>query len=426
MNEIFIILLLILLNGVFAMSEIAIISVRKGNMQQNARRGSKRAKTVMQLAENPDRFLSTVQIGITLIGILTGIYSGAALADGFALWLQSVGLPAAYARVTAQAVIVVSVTFASIVMGELIPKRIGMAAAERVALAMAVPMMALSRVASPFVWLLSKATHAALSALPLKEAEVKVTEAEIRQMVQEGKEDGTVEAVEQDIVERVFLLGDQKVSSLMTHRSDITALDVGSAAADIKATIGNNMYESYPVIDGQMDHILGMVSLKDLVLQLSEPGFTLRGVMRPAVYFHENMSVYKALEQMKERRLGQVFVCDEFGCFQGIVTLRDILEGLVGDISNPSDTADIVVRDDGQSWLVDGQCAFFNMLSFFDMDDLYDPATPYNTVAGLVIDQLKHIPTAGEVAQWQTLRFEVVDMDGARIDKLLVTKTAGE
>ncbi len=422
MDEIIIILLLILVNGIFAMSEIAVIQARKTTLSNDEKKGSKGAKTALRLANDPDRFLSTVQIGITLIGILTGIYSGASLSGRFSDVFESFGMPERWAYPLAQGIIVIVVTYLTIIFGELVPKRIGMSVAERVSEIIARPMYVLSVIAGPFVWILSKSTEAVVDLLGVKNAESKVTEEDIKSIVQEGKEDGEVQEVEQDIVERVFMLGDLTVDSIMTHRSDVVTLDVNMTNDELKEVLNGNLYEAYPLIDRGIDNILGVVLLKDLLFRLDDKTLKLKSIMHPAVYFYENMSVYKALEQMKEKRLTQAFICDEFGSFQGIITLRDILEGLVGTINEVNNDPEIVKREDSESWLVDGQCSFYDFLSYFDKEDLYDSEQQdYNTLAGLIIEQMKHIPQAGERTDWNCFNFEIVDMDGARIDKVLVT-----
>ncbi len=422
MDEIIIILLLILVNGIFAMSEIAVIQARKTTLSNDEKKGSKGAKTALRLANDPDRFLSTVQIGITLIGILTGIYSGASLSGRFSDVFESLGMPESWAYPLAQGIIVIVVTYLTIIFGELVPKRIGMSVAERVSEIISRPMYVLSVIAGPFVWVLSKSTEAVVDLLGVKNAESKVTEEDIKSIVQEGKEDGEVQEVEQDIVERVFMLGDLTVDSIMTHRSDVVTLDVNMTNDELKEVLNGNLYEAYPLIDRGIDNILGVVLLKDLLFRLDDKTLKLKSIMHPAVYFYENMSVYKALEQMKEKRLTQAFICDEFGSFQGIITLRDILEGLVGTINEVNNDPEIVKREDSESWLVDGQCSFYDFLSYFDKEDLYDSEQQdYNTLAGLIIEQMKHIPQAGERTDWNCFNFEIVDMDGARIDKVLVT-----
>lgn len=419
MNEIIIIIALILLNGLFAMSEIALISARKSSLSTDAKRGSKLAKLALKLTNEPDRFLSTVQIGITLIGILTGIYSGAKLSDDFAVLLQEWGVSTAYAPMIAQTVIVIAVTYLTLIFGELVPKRIGLSVAEKASKVIARPMYMLSWIAAPFVWILAKSTSAMFNMLGLKDSESKVTEEEIKTIVQEGKEDGEVQEVEQDIVERVFLLGNLKVDDIMTQRNEITWLDVNMTKQEVMETLEQQLFDMYPVTDGKKDEVKGVISLKDLVLHLSTADFNLEGIVRPAFYFPENMTVYKALEKMKEQRISRALICDEFGVCQGIITLRDILEALLGSVNDTHKEPDIIKRSAGEGWLVNGQCAFYDFLTYFEREELFESGN-YNTVGGLILELLEHIPQAGEQVRWYDFVFEVADMDGVRIDKVLV------
>ena len=418
--EILIIALLILLNGIFAMSEMALVSARKSNLEMQARQGSRGARKALRLAKDPDRFLSTVQIGITLIGILTGIYSGDTLAARFGEQLARLGLSLRSATAIAQVVIVILVTYLTIIFGELVPKRIGMNAAEKAASILARPMGALSTIASPFVWLLAKSTAAVTRLLGLQKAESKVTEAEIRSIIQEGAEDGEVQEVEQKIVGRVFSLGDRTVDSIMTHRSEIVWIDLSMSADRIRELVDGSPHNRFPVADGNLDRVEGVVYLKDLFTHINDPDFAVRKVLRPAKFFHEETEVYNALEQLRTEHLGYGIVCDEFGITQGIVTLRDILEALVGTMLEEREEPDIVPREDGSA-LVDGQCPFYDFLAYYGLEDVL-PHNEYNTLSGLILDELEHIPQTGEQLQWQMFRFEIVDMDGARIDKILVTR----
>lgn len=420
MDEILIIVGLIVLNGIFSMSEVALISARKTRLSTDAKKGSKAAGVALKLANDPDRFLSTVQIGITLIGILTGIYSGNKIASDFSDILVSWGIPVNYSATLAQGIIVVIVTYLTIIFGELVPKRIGLSIAEQAAKTVSRPMNLLSTLALPFVWLLSKSTELIFNLSGIKEADNKVTEEEIKSIIQEGTEDGEVQPVEQDIMQRVFLLGDLKVSSIMTHKSDIVWLDTDMGADEVKKLLSQKLYEFYPIAEGDLDHVKGIVNLKDLVLHLYEPDFKLEALIHEAVFFHESMNVYKALEQMKARKISRALVCDEFGVCTGIITLRDILEGLVGTMDVPGEEPDIIKRVSGDGWLVDGQCALYDFLCYFDRQDLFENAE-YHTLGGLILQQLQHIPTSGETLQWNGFHLEIVDMDGARIDKVLVT-----
>ncbi len=419
--ELIIILILILLNGLFSMSEIAMISARKSNLSAEAKKGSSSAKRALQLAEEPDRFLSTVQIGITLIGILTGLYSGDKFAEDFSEILVGWGMNASIALGVSKTIIVVIVTYLTLIIGELLPKRIGMNYSERIAKVVAGPMHLLSLLTSPFVWILTKSTALLSKMIGLREEDPIVTEEEIKSMIAEGAEDGSVQEMEQDIVERVFSLGDRKVESIMTSRNEIVWIEKEMTAEDISDLIKENLFEVYPVGNDSLDDILGVVFLKELFAALDQPDFKLSDIIRPAQYFHEYTDVYKVLEQMQEKQVAYGLVCDEFGVFQGIVTHKDILEGLVGTISDDEQEPDIIERKEENSWLVDGQIPFYDFLEHFECEDLF-AENDYNTLGGLILEKLEHIPLSGESLQWEDFQFEVVDMDGARIDKILVKK----
>ena len=369
--------------------------------------------------------LSTVQIGITLIGILTGIYSGNRIAADLTETMISWGVSVTYASALAQGIIVVVVTYLTIIFGELVPKRIGLSVAEKAAKVVARPMRVLASIALPFVWLLSKSTEIIFNLLGIKETDNKVTEEEIKSIIEEGTEEGEVQPVEKDIMQRVFLLGDLKVSSIMTHKSDIVWLDMDMTADEVRAVVNENLFEFYPIADGDLDHVKGIVNLKDLVVHLSNPDFKLASLIHEATYFHESMNVYKVLEQMKMQKISRALVCDEFGICTGIITLRDILEGLVGNVDDPEEEPDIIKRVNKEGWLVDGQCSLYDFLCYFNRSDLFE-ASEYHTLGGLLLKELQHIPTSGETLQWNGFTFEVVDMDGARIDKVLVTTPIAE
>lgn len=419
--EIFIIIGLILLNGILSMSEIALVSARKARLELDAKRGNKSAQTALKLAGEPDRFLSTIQIGITLIGILTGLYSGEAFAGNLAEVVRHVPVLEPYALGVSKTIIVIIVTYLTLIMGELVPKRIGMGYAERVSMLVAKPMYFLSKLALPFVWLLSRSTALVIKITGIKaNEENKVTEEEIKAIVKEGFDGGEVQEVEQDIVERVFNLGDRNVGSIMTHRSDLVWLDVTDSIEKIREKVQENLFNIYPVASEKFDNIKGVVYLKDLFGRIDEPDFSLEEVIRPAQYLPENQSVYNALEQFKVARVKYGIVTDEFGGIQGIVTLKDIMEGLIGQVPEVGEEAEIVQRADG-SWLVDGQYNFYDFLEYFDMEDLY-AEHDYNTLSGLILEILERVPKTGETLSWLTFQFEIVDMDGARIDKVLVSK----
>mgnify|MGYP001771216531 FL=1 len=422
--EAFIILLLIFINGVFSMAEIAMISSRKSKLNAEASNGDKAARAAVRISSDPDKFLSTVQMGVTLVGILTGIFSGDSLARDFASLLTSLGIGAGTASVLSKGIIVFIVMFLSILLGELIPKRIAMSNPEKVAKALAGLMRFVSWTASPVVWLLAKSTALCAKALGIKERESKVTEDEIKSIIEEGKDEGEVSPVEQDIVERVFTLGDLSVSTIMTLRDDIVWLDLEMTEDEIIKTIESTIFEQYPVVDGDIDHVVGVLSIKDYVTALrKDKHLDLKKMMKEAHYVHENMSIYTVLEYMKSERIHRALVCDEFGGLEGIISLKDIFDALVGNMA-PQELMkepDIIARKDGEGWLVDGQCSIYDFLSHFDLGENMEDYD-FSTVGGLLLENLQHVPKSGEKTEWQGFSFEVADMDGARIDKIIVKK----
>lgn len=404
------------------MSEIAIISARKHQLEKSGKEGSKGAKTALMLAADPDMFLSTIQIGITLIGILTGIYSGEALGSVLGDWFVSLGVGAGMATLTAKIIIVAAVTYVTLVFGELVPKRVGMAASDSVARVMSRPVYWLSVVAKPFVWLLAKSTSLVVMCLGLKDYKNKVTEEEIKSMIQEGAEYGEVQKVEQDIMERVLLMGDIKVSVIMTHRADVESIDLNAGKDDIRQLLSDSLHDYYPVVNGKAATVEGVMSLKSLMIHFDDEDFAVEKIMSKPYAVYEDMSVYDCLEKLKiDHQSGFAIVYDEFGEYKGVITLRDIFEGLIGVVNPDIDAPQIVLRSDGEGWLIDGQCSFYDFLVYFELED-ETADTNYNTVGGLILSKLSYIPSVGERIFWTDFIFEVVDMDGARIDKVLVTR----
>lgn len=416
--EILIIILLILFNGFLSMSEIALVSARKTRLEIESKRGNSNAKAAFKLAKEPNRFLSTIQIGITLVGILTGLYSGETLASSLAVYISMIPLLAGSSAIISKIIIVTIVTYLTLIVGELVPKRLGMNYAERVSMIAARPMLILSKIASPFIWLLSYSTSGVIKILGVhSNEENKVTEEEIKAIIKEGFDGGEVQEVEQDIVERVFNLGDRDVCSIMTHRSDLIWFDLNDTPSEIRKKVQKDPYNLYPVSDGKFDEIKGVVYLKDLFCHIDDPNFTLKNIITEPKYVPENQSVYSVLEQFKNAEVPYSIVIDEFGGIQGIVTLKDIMEGLVGQVSG-GDEPEITKRADG-SLLVDGQYKFYDFLEYFDLEDLYNEHD-YNTLSGLILEILERVPKTGERLNWLDFEFEIVDMDGARIDKVLV------
>lgn len=419
MTEIFIILGLILLNGVFSMAEIALVSARKARLEAQANKGDARAREALKLANNPDTFLSTVQIGITLIGILTGIFSGETLTQRVSDFFSGIPLLAQYAKGLGTAVIVVLITYFSLVLGELLPKRIGLSSPERIAKLAAGPMGIISKVTYPFIWLLSSSTTLLSKLFNIRKNDSQVTEEEIKAIISEGTEQGTIEEAEQEIIERVFHLGDRNITSLMTHRSDIVWFDVNDNEISIKEKIVREPHSIYPICDGDLDNIKGVVSIKDLYISNDLTLF--KHIMKPAIFVPENNTAYRVLERFKEGQIHSCFIVDEYGSVQGMMTLNDILEAIVGDLPQTDiEDYEIAEREDG-SFLVDAQIPFYDFLSRFEMTDFMNEGEQeFNTLAGFILHKLERIPQTGDKLEWNGFLFEIIDMDSLRIDKILV------
>lgn len=422
--EVVIILVLILLNGIFSMAEIALVSARKVRLENAARQGDEKAKAALKLSNNPDTFLSTVQIGITLIGILTGLYSGEQLKEDVQGFFNTIPAVARYSNGIATTIIVIGVTYFTLVLGELLPKRIGLANPERIAKLLAQPMNFISRVTFPFVWLLSRSTSALVTLFGLKRtSDSNVTEEEIKAIINEGTSSGAIEETEQEIIERVFHLGDRNITSLMTHRTDIVWLDVTEEVESYKRKIKAAPHSVYPVCEGQIDSIKGILTIKDLYTAGNVA--VLKDVMRKPLFIPDNNSAYQVLEKFKETQIHAAFIVDEYGTFLGMITLNDILEAIVGDMPETGqDDYNMVKREDG-SYLIDAQIPFYDFLSEFDMEDMMaEFEQEFDTLAGFILHHLEHIPQTGERLEWRKFTFEIVDMDAHRIDKILVTPPA--
>ena len=412
-----------MLNGIFSMSEVALISARKSKLSTDAKRGHKSAAVALALSEEPERFLSTVQIGITLIGILTGLFSGATIANDFGMTLIAWGVKPTIAMGLSKTLIVTSVTYLSIVVGELVPKKIGMNMADTIARLVAPGMKLLSIITYPLVWILSVSTTGISKILRIDKKASVVTEEEIKTLIKEGTEGGEVKAVEQDIMERALVLGDLKVESIMTVRGDVATLSVNMTSDDVMNRISQELHSSYPVYDAIKSEIIGIVSLKQLILSLNGENFNLSDIIIPGLYVPENMSVYDALDMFKAKKVHSALVCDEYGAFCGVVTLRDILDGLVGNCPDEVEEPMIVKRDSKEEWLIDGKCTVYDFLSNFDKEDLYTPQS-YTTIGGMIMNNLQRIAAVGDVIVWNGLRIEVIDMDNTRVDKVAVSLDA--
>lgn len=423
MDDLFIIIALILLNGVFSMSEVALISARKSKLTADAKNGNRNAATALKLQGEPDRFLSTIQIGITLIGILTGLFSGATIATEVGNYFAGLGIEPHLALNLSRITIVVFVTYLSIVVGELVPKRIGMGKADTIAKIVAGPMRLLSLITYPAVWLLSASTGLLVKLLNIGDTTTKVTEEEIKSLIREGTDAGEVRAVEQDIMERALVMGDSRIDAIMTSRKDVASLTVGMDVENIRKVIANDLHSSYPVFDSDNKEICGVVSLKRLILTLDSPGFDIEKELTSGLCLPDTMTFYDALETIRSSNEHSALIYDEYGNFQGIVTLRDILDGLTGNMAQGDDGPVIVKRADKEEWLVDGQCPVYDFLEYFDMEELYKPSA-YTTIGGLIIETMRKVPKEGDIISWNCFRLEVADMDRARVDKVAVAITS--
>ncbi len=402
------------------MSEIALISARKNRLELAAKKGNANAQAALDLANAPNKFLSTVQIGITLIGILTGLYSGDKITTDVQFFIASFEILKPYANSIGVGLVVVILTFFSLVLGELLPKRIGLNHPEAIAKAVAVPMKFVSIATAPFIWLLTKSTDGILNLLNIKPtADGKVTEEEIKAIIKEGTEGGEVQEIEQDIVERVFHIGDRKVNSLMTHRKSVVFIPIHSTKTQVKELMLKELHSIYPVFGENYDDIVGVVNLKNIFANIDNDNFNLKDIVTEAPYIMEQTTAYKALENFKKSGIHYSFISDEYGDFQGILTLNDILEALVGDASDfYKDDFMLQEREDG-TWLVDGHYSLHDFLTYFELDDLINDYE-VTTVSGLIMTELSHIPKQGEKLIWQKFELEVIDMDGVMIDKVMV------
>jgi putative hemolysin len=402
------------------MSEIALISARKSRLESAAKKGNKSAKVALELANSPNKFLSTVQIGITLIGILTGIYSGDKITMNVEVFIKTFDILIPYAHTVAVVVVVVILTFFSLVLGELLPKRIGMNHPVSIAKSVALPMKMVSIITAPFIWLLTIATEFLLKILQIKpNTDGNVTEDEIKAFIREGTAGGAVQEIEQDIVERVFHIGDRKVNSLMTHRNSVVFLRLKSNKTQIKECMLRELHSIYPVYGKDYDDIVGVVNLKSIFAHIDDESISLSEIMTEASFMMEHTTAYKALEKFKKTGTHYAFVADEYGVFQGVITLNDILEALVGDAADfDKEESQLIESGDG-TWLVDGHYSLHDFLTYFDLDELtndYD----VTTVSGLIMTELSHIPKQGEKLIWHKFELEVIDMDGVKIDKIMV------
>ena len=424
--ELIIIFALVLLNGVFAMSEMSLVSSRKFKLENAKKKGSAGAKAALDLSENPSRFLSTVQIGITLIGIVLGFYSGDALTNDFAALISKVEFLQPYAKQIAGPAIVVFITYLSIVLGELFPKQLGMTFPEKISIFVAPTMKLISKITSPFVWLLTFSNEILLKIFGIKKnVDSSVSEEELKAIIRDSAEGGEIEDIEQDIVERVFELGDTKASNLFTYKNQVVFFDIADSQQTILNKIRDEQHSAYPVTeDNNLDKILGVVLLKDLFLLAGQENFDLKKVLKAPVYVTENMPAFKVLENFRSHRMHYGIVIDEYGNTQGMITMDDVMDALVGDMSEEGQEDyeyKIVQRADG-SWLIDGQYSLKSFVKDFDLEVDEDIHKSVQTVAGFILNESNQLPEVGDTIVFGNFAFEIIDKDGQRIDKILITK----
>ena len=418
--EIFILLVLILLNGFFSMAEISLISSRKARLESQAIKGDKKAREALTLAAKPEKFLSTVQFGITLIGILTGIFSGESLKEPLVNIVNKVPFLVQYASIIATTIIVIVITYFSILFGEILPKRIGLAKPESIAKKTAGLMNIVSKIAQPFTWLINKSAAIFVKLFNIQSDDNNVTEEEIKAIISEGTEQGTIEEAEQEIIERIFHLGDRNITSLMTHRSDIVWLPINANINQAAETVKKAPHSSYPLCDGEIDNVKGIVSIKDLFQ--ADGNTPLANLKKEVMFVPENITAYQVLEQLKEKKSHTCFIVDEYGSIEGMITINDILEAIVGDmpVTADSDEYKVVERSDG-TYLADAQIPYYDFLNYFNKTEWHtEGEQEFDTMAGFILHHLKHIPVEGEKLHWKGFDLEIIDMDGVRIDKILV------
>jgi putative hemolysin len=413
--------LLTLLNGLFAMSEMALASSRRARLSGMAEDGDRGAQTALKLMDQPTQFLSTVQVGITSIGVINGIIGEAAFSGGVAQWLQGVGVPQRFAAVTATAVVVAIITYITIIFGELVPKRIGQIYPEQIARWMARPMRWLSRAAGPFVKLLSASTQATLRLLGIKPTPRTMTEEEIAHSLEEGVDAGVIEQHEHQMVRNVFHLDDRALASMMVPRSDVRWLDASTSVRDALKSAGENEAHSwYPVCRGSLDDVVGVISVSRLISLGPGHEGPVEPHAVPALFVPETLTGMELLEQFRMQASRIVFVVDEYGVVQGLITPHDLLEAITGELQPAEDAEAWATRREDGSWLLDGLMPVSELKARLDIRDLpEEDKGRYNTLAGLLMAVSGHLPGPGERIDCGDWVFEVVDLDGRRIDKVL-------
>lgn len=419
LTEIIIILTLIIFNGILSASEIAIVSSRKARLQAAADKDNKSAQIALNLKENPNHFLSTIQIGITLIGILTGFFSGGSISSYLATVFSQTAILAPYSQQIAIIVVVLIITYLSLVIGELVPKRIGMAIPERYASFVAAPMLVLSKVVKPFVWLLSISTDALVRLMNIKVSKNTVTEEEIKALVDEGVSSGVIDNFEHDFVDRLLVLGDKRAINLMVHRSDIVCLDLQNDFEENQQILRQSEHSEFPVVDGSFDQVKGIIHVKTFLKKyIDNKPIDMQALVKPIPFVNENTSAYNILNVLRTGKAQLAVVIDEYGIPQGIVSIKDIVRQLFGEMNNSEERSDASIRkrEDG-SYIIDGRTQLDDFLDYFQIElteDEEDDISNITTLGGLVFLTLDHVPEEGEFIHFKDYKLEVIDMDGHR------------
>lgn len=416
------------LNGIFAMCEMALVSSKKARLAEKASKGNKNAVTVMQLTEHPDNFLSAIQVGITLIGILAGVYGGQAFAADLEKYLLGFDWIAPYAHTTSLVIIITAITYFSIVIGELVPKKIGLLFAEDIAVAMAPFIKYFTKITYPIIWFLGISTKLFSKLLFLKDNDTDiVSEDEIKMMVKMANEDGTIDNKESELIHNIFRFADRKAYSIMTPRNEVIWLDVNESSEEIHSDVMESGLTKFPVCDDSLDNILGILNLKDYLMQRNKPGFDIKNILQPAVLIPETLTSLKILEQFRKERRYFAVVINEHGSVEGIITLHDLTENIFGSLPDLEEEEEIMIfkREDG-SYLVDGSYRIDELRDQIYIDEFFHEDIDYTTIAGYVIEKLGKMPEIGDKFTEGIYTFEILDLDKSKIDKVLVTQDTAE
>jgi putative hemolysin len=420
--EVAVIIVLILLNGLLAMTEIAIVTSRKARLEEKAKQGNKNAKLALRLSLEPEKFLSTIQVGITLIGIVSGVYGGVALTEDIVPFVEQVSFLKSIAYETTYLVIVGLITYFSLVIGELVPKTIALNNAENIAIFFAQALNILSKISYPLIQFLSVSTKIFIKLFRIKENEnPPVTEEELKLLIEQGASFGSIEKKESELLKRIFKFGDRKANAIMTQRNDVIWIDINDTIEEIKKTVFENEFSIYPVSDGSLDNVIGVILAKDFYRNANDKS-EIKSLLKEPLYVVDTFPAYRVLEILKERKNYNAIVIDEYGVFQGIITLRDIVENIIGDVTQRGEVEEHpIVRRSDDSYLVDGDTLLDDLVEKVLIEIPMDSEN-YITLAGFIVHMIKKIPNTGEKLVYGHYTYEVVDMDGNRIDKVIISK----